>query len=161
MYDALLWLESSALGHLMRESGAWTYAAVNLAHLLGVATLFGAVLITDLRLMGVWPQTPLGALASATDPLAVTGFTLAAVSGVGLLASNATEYAGNPFLLAKFPAIAIGLVNVFVLRRSAGWRARNAGGASPRDRRRLAAMGAISLASWLTAVSAGRMIGYW
>jgi hypothetical protein len=32
---------------------------------------------------------------------------------------------------------------------------------TPADRRTLAIGGAISLAAWLTAVGAGRMIGYW
>jgi len=49
---------ASALGHFMRESGPWTYAIVNLAHILGIAALFGAVLIIDLRLLGVWRRTP-------------------------------------------------------------------------------------------------------
>ena len=50
MLDAAKWLQGSALGHFMRESGAWTYAIVNLAHILGVASLFGSVLVLDLRL---------------------------------------------------------------------------------------------------------------
>jgi hypothetical protein len=32
---------------------------------------------------------------------------------------------------------------------------------SPAERRRLAMFGAVSLVSWLTAVSCGRMIAYW
>ena len=61
MHDLLSWAEASALGHLMRESGAWTYAVVNLAHILGIATLFGSVLVLDLRLLGVTqPRFELG-----------------------------------------------------------------------------------------------------
>ena len=42
MIPFLAWLESSMLGHAMRNSGVWTYGVVNLGHILGVATLFGA-----------------------------------------------------------------------------------------------------------------------
>ena len=42
MHDFLSWAEASALGHLMRESGAWTYAIVNLVHILGVSSLAAA-----------------------------------------------------------------------------------------------------------------------
>ncbi len=161
MSDVLSWMQASALGHAMRESGAWTYALVNLAHILGVASLFGAVLIIDLRLLGVWRRTPLAPLADVAAPVAAVGFTLAALSGVGLLSSNATDYLGNPFLLIKFPAIAVGLINVLLLRRSAAWRARATRELTRGEQRRLAVMGGISFSSWLTAVAAGRMIGYW
>ena len=98
MRDFMSWMQTSALGHFMRESGLWTYAIVNLFHILGVASLFGAIIIIDLRLLGLWRRTPLEALADAAAPVATCGFALAATSGVGLLATKATEYVGNPFL---------------------------------------------------------------
>ncbi len=116
------WLEGSALGHAMRESGVWTYAVVNLLHILGVATLFGSVLILDLRLMGVWRRASLSALRLPTVRLAGFGFTIASISGVCLLATKATEYVGNPFLYIKFAAIALGLVNVAALSRTRAWK---------------------------------------
>ena len=36
MRAILLWIEATSLGHVMRESGPWTYAIVNLTHILGV-----------------------------------------------------------------------------------------------------------------------------
>ena len=56
MRDLLAWIEATGLGHLMRESGPWTYAIVNVAHILGVSTLFGSVFVLDLRLLGVWSR---------------------------------------------------------------------------------------------------------
>lgn len=161
MYGILSWMESSALGQFMRESGPWTYPVVNLAHILGIAALFGAVLVVDLRLLGLWQRTPLSAVTTVGGPVAAFGFGLAAVSGLGLIASNATEYAGNPFLAVKFPAIALGLINAIVWRRSRAWREHGHRELSRRERRQLATMGGISLCSWLTAITAGRMIGYW
>jgi hypothetical protein len=157
----MAWMEESALGHLMRESGVWTYALVNLSHILGVASFFGAIVIIDLRLMGAWRRTPLVALAGAAAPVATCGFLVAATTGVGLLATKATEYVDNPFLYIKFAAIALGLLNVLILNVSSAWRARGDRELSPRETRQLAVMGGVSLASWLSAVSAGRMIGYW
>lgn len=161
MRDALAWLQASALGTFIRDSGPWTYPIVNLIHILGVATLFGAVLILDLRLMGVWRRAALQAIATAAAPMAMAGFALAAASGVCLLAANAVEYENNPFLLVKFAAIALGLVNVVALRRTSAWRAHRIRDLSHVEARTLAAMGGLSLVSWLTAVAAGRMIGYW
>jgi hypothetical protein len=161
VYDLLAWLQASRLGHFMRDSGPWTYALVNLTHILGVATLFGSILVLDLRLLGAWRRLPLAALSAATAPVGAVGFVVAVTSGIGLLATNATEYAGNPFLLVKFPAIALGVVNVLLLGRSRAWRAHRVRALTASEERQLAAMGAVSLASWFTAVAAGRLIGYW
>ena len=161
MHDALAWLQSSALGMFMRDSGPWTYPVVNLIHILGIATLFGAVLILDLRLLGVWRRAPLPAITAAAAPVAMAGFTVAAASGACLLAANALEYEDNPILLVKFSAIGLGLVNAVALRRTAAWRAHATRDLSHSEARRLAFMGGLSLLSWLTAVAAGRMIGYW
>jgi hypothetical protein len=161
LYDFLAWLEASALGHAVRSSGVWAYGVLNLTHILGVATLFGSMLALDLRLLGLWPGVPLAALAKPTVPLAAVGFALAALSGTCMISTNATEYVHNPFIFIKFPAIALGLLNVVVLNRLPAWKARNAAQPSMRARRQLAVAGGVSLVCWLTAVGAGRMIGYW
>jgi hypothetical protein len=161
MHDALAWLQSSALGMFMRGSGPWTYPVVNVIHVLGVATLFGAVLILDLRLLGVWRRAPLAAITTVAAPLAMAGFALAAASGVCLLAANALEYEENPVLLVKFSAIGLGFINAVVLRCTAAWQAHTTRDLSHSEARRLGLMGGVSLVSWLTAVSAGRIIGYW
>ena len=154
-------MQGSALGHFMRESGPWTYAIVNLSHVLGISTLFGSILVLDLRLVGVGRRIPLSALSSAIVPVATAGFCIAATTGIGLLATKATEYVGNPFLLIKFPAIALGLVNVAVFKRSEAWRAHYERDLTGREQRQLAIMGGLSLLCWLTAITAGRMIAYW
>src|SRR5580765_8118371 len=155
-------MQASALGHFMRESGPWTYAIVNLAHVLGISTLFGSILVLDLRLIGVGRRrVPLAAVSAAVVPVATVGFVLAATTGVGLLATKATEYLGNPFLLIKFPAIALGLVNVAVFKRSRAWQAHVTRDLSDAERRVLAIMGGLCLLCWLTAITAGRMIAYW
>lgn len=159
--ELLAWIQASALGAYMRQSGPWTYPLANLGHLLGVAALFGSILVLDLRLIGAWRVIPLDLLARVVVPVARAGFVVAAASGVALLSSNATEYLDNPFFAIKFPAIGLGLVNVWVLGRLPGWRARAERAPSAGERRQLAVAGGVSLACWLSAVSAGRMIGYW
>jgi hypothetical protein len=155
----LLWLEGSALGDLMRTSGVWTYGVVNLFHILGIATLFGSVLVLDLRLLGAWRGVPLALLAQPTIVLAACGFTLAVASGVALITTNATEYVGNPFLVIKSAAIGLGVLNVIAAQRVHSWRMRAASAGS--ESAALKVVGGTSLACWLAAVTAGRMIGYW
>jgi len=159
--DLLVWLEGSALGHAMRNAGVWTYGIVNLTHILGVSSLFGSVLVLDLRLIGLWRRVPLGAIARPTVPIATAGFIVAATSGVCLITTNGSEYVGNPFLLIKFPAIFLGVVNVAILSRLPAWKARETREVTESEERVLSVFGAISLLSWLTAIGAGRLIGYW
>jgi hypothetical protein len=161
VHDFTAWMQASTLGHFMRESSPWTYAIVNLTHVLGIATLFGSLVVLDLRLMGVWRRAPLATITDVVAPVAAFGFSMAVVSGVGLFATKATEYVGNPFLYLKFPAIGLGLINVLVLSRLPAWRARATRELSKGERFQLALTGAISLACWLTAIAAGRLIAYW
>ena len=161
MHQFMAWLQASPLGHAMRESGVWTYGVVNLVHILAVSSLFGAVLVLDLRLLGVWSNVALSAISRPTVPVAGTGFAIAVISGVCLLATKATEYVDNPFLYIKFFAIGLGILNVVALNCLSAWKHRSSRELSSREHASLAVFGGISLLCWLTAISAGRMIGYW
>lgn len=162
MNDALAALQASTLGEAIRGAGVWSYGVVNAVHIIGIATLFGSILVLDLRLLGFRAARPLHDVAAGTVPLAATGLCIALASGLCLLSTNASEYQGNPFLLIKFAAIAFGLVNLVLLHRSAAWRAvRERRAPDGRERRRLAVGGGASLAGWLTTIVAGRMMGYW
>lgn len=151
-------LEASPPGVWMRGAGVWSYAIANLGHILGIATLFGSVLALDLRLLGLWRGVPLRQVEAIALPLSVSGFALAAISGAAMLSANATEYAGNPFLVIKFSAIGLALLNALLALRLPAWQRRHHAdvGTAP-----LRIIGAVSLACWLVAISSGRMLGYW
>ena len=161
MSEFLIGLEQSALGVFMRTSSLWIYPLVNLLHIFGISLLFGSVAIIDLRLLGAWRRVSLPAITDVSVPVSTAGFALAAFTGVPLLATKSTEYIGNPYLLIKFGAIAVGIVNVIALNLSPAWRARRLRDLQPREQRRLALFAGVSLAAWITAISAGRLIAYW
>lgn len=157
--DALLAaVEASPPGAWMRGAGVWTYALANLAHILGVATLFGAALVLDLRLLGLWRTVPLRQVEAIAVPLSVCGFGLAALAGAAMLSANATDYAGNPFLVLKFAAIGLALLNALLATRLPSWRMRHQ---APQYAWPLRLIGGVSLAGWVAALASGRMIGYW
>ncbi len=157
----MAWLEASAAGHVMRDTGVWTYAIVNLFHLIGIAGLFGAICVLDLRLLGVWRSIPLGMISRPAVNVAGTGLGLAAVTGVFLLATKAREYSDNPFLLPKFVFIVLALLNLVVLHLTPSWRAHRGRDLTQKEYRGLAIFGATSLVFWLGAITCGRLIGYW
>jgi len=162
VYAVLVWLEESALGTALRDAGVWTYAWLNLLHILGIAALFGAVLVLDLRLIGCWRRIPVAQIAHPTVPLAGMGLVAAVLSGAMMITVNATGYDGNPFLYVKLPLVVLGILNVAVIARLPAWRRALAGKADDSmDRWVLRAAGASSLAIWLGVIVCGRMIGYW
>jgi hypothetical protein len=63
--------------------------------------------------------------------------------------------------LIKFLGVALGLVNAAVLHALSAWKERVERAPTERERVRLAAAGGASLVCWLTALAAGRLIGYW
>jgi hypothetical protein len=161
MLELLSWLEGSALGQMLRASGVWTYAIINLGHIAGISALFGSAVLLDLRLLGFWRGIGLTAISRPTVRLAIVGFALAVATGICMLSFNGSEYYANPFLLIKFPAIGLGLLNVVVVSRLRAWREKSQRELTPGEQRQLAAAGGFSLVCWLTALGAGRMIGYW
>ncbi len=163
MLSFLQWLEASLLAQTLRSFGVWTYGILNLFHILGISTLFGSILLLDLRLLGLWRHTPIIVFSQPIVPVAATGFGLAVVSGICMISVNATEYYGNPFMFyIKFPALLLAIINVVVTQRLPAWRVVRAGGEPARGYARpLTIAGGISLALWLTVIAAGRMVGYW
>lgn len=149
MRELLLAIEGSALGDTMRSS-LWLYPIANIAHVIGVATLFGMILAADLRLLGLGRALPLDAVLGLTLPWAIAGLGLAVLTGPLLFAPDAVVLAGNPFLRLKLLLIAAAGLNALgfhLLRRS--------GHARP------VSSGAISIAIWLLVIICGRAIAYW
>jgi len=162
MFELMAWLEASALSEFLRGLNIWTYGLINLAHILGISTLFGSILLLDLRLMGLWRSIPLASVIRPTVPLAAIGFILAATSGSLMFSFNTTNYHGNPFLYIKLPVIVVALINVAIIQRLAAWRRAKSGApAEPGDQSVLTICGGLSLLTWTTVVTCGRMIGYW
>jgi hypothetical protein len=88
------------------------------------------------------------------SPVAATGLVLAAGTGALLFATRAPEYAALPLLRVKLVLIAAGAASALAAHAAWGrWLDR-----APPGRRRLA--GAVSLACWLGALAAGRLIAF-
>ncbi len=141
------------------RSGRWSYAAVNAGHIVGLALLFGAIVPLDLRLIGLWRGVSIRALARVLVPVAATGLALAVMAGLFLFAIRASEYAAMPLFWVKMALVVCGVANALLLRRALAWErgTHDAGVAPPM---RLRAAGALSIALWLSAIVAGRMLAF-
>ncbi|WP_105371801.1 DUF2214 domain-containing protein [Neorhizobium huautlense] len=153
------WLASLAETPLARAliASSTLYLLVNAAHILGIGTLFGAILALDLRLLGFAPAVPLAAIARYLSRIAAAGVFLAVLTGLCLFSVRPTEYVRNTAFLAKLALVALALVNVAVVHLGSGWRA-VLSGETPGVALRVGAT--LSVLFWIGAVIAGRWIGF-
>ena len=162
MYEMMATLEASSFAEALRNLGVWTYGIVNLAHIMGISLLFGAVVILDMRLLSFWQSTSLATISAITTPVAAVGLFLAIPSGVSMFAMNATQYHQNPFAYLKIPILVLALTNVVVVTRLSAWQRAVADSfIQPGDGSVLYVSGILSLCLWSCVLICGRMIGYW
>jgi len=159
----LLSLQATSLAEFIRGDSArsaWAFPIVETAHVLALATVYGTIMMVDLRMLGLTSrQTRVSRLTDELLPWTWTAFVLAALSGSLLYMSKADTYWHNPQAQAKFICIALAGVNMFVYhfgvhRRVAEWDL----SLPPPVAARLA--GGLSIALWTAIVFLGRWIGF-
>ncbi len=154
------WLEATAAANWVALS-LWAYPALLSLHIIGLAVVVGIFIVRDLHLAG-WVRGLDPRLFARLAPLAWSGFAFNLVSGLLLFTSQATVFASNPPFLIKISCIALGMALAAViharLRRQPAAAAQYMPALSAeKDLRPLALL---SLATWIGAISAGRLIAY-
>jgi hypothetical protein len=111
------WCESSALGEAIRTS-TWAFAVIESFHLLALAVIGGAVLIVDLRLLGLGLKDQrVSDIARNAFPWMVGSLLVLLVTGVGLFLSEATKcYYSTPFWV-KMTSLLLAVTFAFTVRR--------------------------------------------
>lgn len=152
-------LEASALGQAMRE-WQWLYPAVEIAHVVGIALLFGSIVVLDLRLLGFSRGISVKRLAAHVLPWTAASFLLIVPSGLLLFIAHAGDLIANPVFAVKICLILAAGTNAAVFH-AAAFRsvARWDTGAPPPLAARAAA--ALSLALWIAVISCGRLLAYY
>ena len=154
----LVWLETSGVGEMMRRS-AWMYPIVEIVHIVGFVILVGAVVMFDLRVLGLGGGLPVPALARHLLRWSWVGLALVVPAGLMMFTAHATEFATNPAFLLKLALLATAAANVaffhMVPYRSVGaWAAR---GGAPVS----ALVTALSsIVIWIGVITCGRLIAY-
>jgi hypothetical protein len=151
--EILATIEATPVAQYLRAS-RWGYAAVNTAHVLGIALLVGAILPLNLRLLGVWRSVPRAALVRVLVPAAATGLLLAVVAGALLFSVRAEEYAALGVLRLKVALIALGILGALELHRAYGLELEQASDV------RVAGHAILSTVCWLGALICGRLIAF-
>jgi hypothetical protein len=151
-------LEASGVGHWMREA-LWAYPAVETVHIIGLALLFGTIVIVDLRLLGLGRNVSAVAVTRSVLPWTLAGFGIAAVTGSLMFTAHAADFATLPIFLLKMTLIVLGGINAAWLRVGA---LKNAGQweVATMPPRRVRAAAAASLLLWMCVIACGRLLAY-
>lgn len=148
----------SSLGTALRES-VWLYPTVETAHIVGLALLFGSILVVDLRLVGLRRNVTLGPLMRFVLPISLSSLLLVVPTGLLLFAAHAGDLVGNRAFIVKMVLLFAAAINALMFH-AGPYRAEvdAAPGTSPRASTRVFAMASIVL--WISIVVAGRLIAY-
>lgn len=148
-------VEESGLGRMVRES-VWAFAAIESVHLIALATMGGAALLVDLRLLNLGlKDRPVSDLAAEASRFFNLGLIVLVISGIGLFASEAVKcYYSTPFWV-KITTLIGATIFAYAVRNPV---ARAAEGRVGRATRALVAIA--SIASWFVVAAAGRWIGF-
>jgi hypothetical protein len=149
------WCEASALGTAIRES-PWAFAAIESVHLLALSVIGGAVLLVDLRLLGLGLKSqPVAEIAGDAQRWFNASLAVMLVTGVGLFSSEPTKcYYSTPFWVKMWSLLFAILFSYTVRYRVARADEERVGPA----RRTVVAL--ISLGLWFAVGAGGRWIGF-
>jgi hypothetical protein len=77
------------------KSHLWAYPALEMVHISGIALLLGNLVLLELRVFGWGAALPVRDLARLSLGLALSGFAIAAASGLLMFASQPAELLAN------------------------------------------------------------------
>jgi hypothetical protein len=152
----LEWLTGSPVAQALTASPT-LYIFANAAHILSIGLLIGSIVPLDLRILGLFRRTSLQVLGPFLSGAAMVGVSLAISTGLVLFTVKADEYALNPAFLTKMGLLAAGLTNAALLHGVAPWARAPQSGEAPLS---IKFMAGASLAIWISALIAGRWIGF-
>lgn len=149
---ALFWLENSRVGTII-SSTQWGYPIVLTLHAIGMATLVGVALMLSIRVLGFAASIPVTAMAPFWH-IAQGGFVINLISGIALFCGNASELYINWAFRIKIILVFIGLLLTWRLVKTCVQHSDDINKAH-------AKLAAVTLLTWVAAIIAGRLIGYW
>lgn len=151
-------LEGSSLAMAMRGE-LWLYPLVEVVHIIGFSLLVGAVVMFDLRVLGVSKDIAVTALARHLLPWALAALLLIVPAGLMMFSAHPHDFAGNGVFILKLCLIAAAGLNALafhlgIYRTVSQW---NTASAAPGLAK---AQAVLSVAIWFTVVLCGRLLAY-
>jgi len=159
LLSAAIWLQATDFFTYIRLA-SYMYAAILALHLTSMSLFGGAIVVTDLRLLGwAMKDRPIADVVNQLRWVKRIGFVCAATCGFLMFGSKAEEYYYNAFFRMKLSIFALIVLHALIFRPTVYNR--------PEELDRLKKIptraklaGALSLTLWTCVMIAGRGIGY-
>jgi len=158
MLPVLAWIESTALSQwIVGSPSLLAFPGILTLHAIGMGFAAGLSATIDLRLLGLVRAIPLRELRRFL-PVLWGGFWLNAMSGVLLLIGYPTKALTNPLFYLKLALIGAGMLLLMRLTRRVFGDA--SGNVPPDTQPAIRRLATVSLACWVGAIFAGRLLAY-
>ena len=157
--DALLGaLEEGSIGSAIRDS-LWLFPLVETVHIVGFSILVGAVILFDLRILGISKRISVRLLARHLLPWSLAALLLIVPTGVMMFASEATDLVSNRAFVVKMLLLMLAGAN------AAAFHLGSFRNAELWDQNTAAPAGAklhafASMLIWVGIITCGRLIAY-
>ena len=148
LWELARWSEATALGVAIRNS-QYAFPIIEYFHLAALAVIGGAVLIVDMRMLG------LGLRARDAQPWMIGSLIVMLVSGISLYTSEATKCYASPAFWIKMIALVLAILFTFTVRRKVSLADQVQ--VSPGTSKSVAL---VSLGLWFAVAWGGRWIGF-
>jgi hypothetical protein len=152
-------LETSGLSNRLKDS-LYLFPLTEATHVVGLAVVFGTIMIVDLRLLGLASvRRPFSRITSDVLKWTWMAFALTVVTGLLMFITNATVYYHNFYFRAKMVTLALAGINMVIFELTTGRTAHrwDKDTAAPRAGK---AAAALSLLLWTGVIFWGRWIGF-
>lgn len=151
-------LEEGTIASAMRNS-IWLFPTVETVHIFGFAVLVGAIVMFDLRVLGISKRISVRLLARHLLPWSIAALLLIVPTGILMFASEASDLVGNRAFVVKMLLLMLAGTNAAAFHLGAF---RNA---EQWDQNTPAPAGAklhavASIVIWAAVITCGRMIAY-
>ncbi|NUU38396.1 DUF6644 family protein [Pseudomonas sp. C2B4] len=151
-------LNDSPLGEAMRGD-LWLYPLVEVMHIVGFTILVGAVVMFDLRVLGLSRNIQVTALARHLLTWAIAALLLIVPAGLMMFTAHPHDFASNDIFILKLCLIATAGLNAVlfhlgVYRSVTAW---NTGAPAPGVAR---VQAVFSIVIWVSVICCGRLLAY-
>ena len=149
------WFELTTVGEIIRSS-VWLFPFIEAFHLVAFGVLGGAVLLVDLRLIGLaFRSQPAARVAQEMKPWLQRSLAVAVVSGSLLFVSESVKCYYSEAFWIKITGLFVALIFTATIRRKVTMA--EAGNIGPIWNR---LVGVVSIGLWATVAWGGRWIGF-
>ena len=149
------WVSETPVGQAMSQS-PWAFAVIESVHLLALAVIGGAVLMLDLRLLGLGLRDqPIDRVAREAHPWLVSSLLVMLVTGVLLFSSEPIKCYQSTAFWVKMSSLLLAMIFAFTVRRKVALA--DDGHIRPI---RLKVVAIVSLVLWFGVGAGGRWIGF-